>query len=193
MSWAYPTQKLAAVKKGLLPNPEPHFFKESVKSTHREATIYSGYTTDKSMAVRRPWQVHKQAFSQSTWKAERFSQNLPKLHVQAWGKKCKPEKRLEVVVLLQSKCQFWEVPLWCSGLRIRHYHLSCGTGHNYGTCLIPGPGTSICCRCSQKKPKQNKIKCQLRVKHWQKSLKTKEIFFFFEIMPFILFLFLLFV
>ena len=47
------------------------------------------------------------------------------------------------------------VPLWLSGLRIHHCHCSgscccCSTGS------IPGPGTSICHKCSQKEKNKNK-------------------------------------
>ena len=50
---------------------------------------------------------------------------------------------------------FSAVPLWLSGLRIHHYHCSgscccCSTGS------IPGPGTSICHKCSQKEKNKNK-------------------------------------
>ena len=37
-----------------------------------------------------------------------------------------------------------EVPLWYSRLKIQ-LCCSCGTGHNCGTSLIPGPETSTCC------------------------------------------------
>ena len=62
--------------------------------------------------------------------------------------------------LLLSLCAYYKytagVPLWCSGLRIwcGHYSSSrccCSTG------LIPDPGTSACCGCSQKQNK-NKLK-----------------------------------
>ena len=43
---------------------------------------------------------------------------------------------------------------WCSGLRIRCC-LGCDIGPIWGTDLIPGLGTSICCRCSQRKEKKN--------------------------------------
>ena len=45
------------------------------------------------------------------------------------------------------------IPLWCSGLRIWCCHYS-GLRHCCGTSSIPGPGTSTCHRCSQKKEKK---------------------------------------
>ena len=55
-----------------------------------------------------------------------------------------------------------EVPLWCSGLRIWHC-CSCGADHNCRSGSIPGPGTSTCCRYSQKqnKTKQKIYPCRL--------------------------------
>ena len=44
------------------------------------------------------------------------------------------------------------VPLWCSGLRIWCH--SCGSGYCSGAGLIPGPGTSSCRGCGQKKKKK---------------------------------------
>ena len=41
------------------------------------------------------------------------------------------------------------VPLWCSRLRIQHCYCS-SSSHCYGSGSIPDPGTSTCCRCSQK-------------------------------------------
>ena len=43
------------------------------------------------------------------------------------------------------------------GLKIPCCHCcSCGVGHSYGSDSVPGPGTSICQGCSQKKQtKQN--------------------------------------
>ena len=43
------------------------------------------------------------------------------------------------------------VPWWLSGPRIQHCHC-CGSGHYYGTGSVPGPGTSACYGCGQKKP-----------------------------------------
>ena len=45
------------------------------------------------------------------------------------------------------------VPSWLSGLRIWHYHC-CSSGYRCGVCLIPGPGTSACCRWGQEKKKK---------------------------------------
>ena len=39
-----------------------------------------------------------------------------------------------------------EFPLWYSGLRIQCCH-SCRVGHRCGSDSIPGPRTSVCCRC----------------------------------------------
>ena len=44
-------------------------------------------------------------------------------------------------------------PCWPNRLRIQHCHCS-SSGHCCGTGLIPGQGTSACCRRGQKKPKQ---------------------------------------
>ena len=43
---------------------------------------------------------------------------------------------------------YWGVPLGHSGLRVWCCHCS-GLGSSYGVGLIPGLGTSTCCRCSQ--------------------------------------------
>ena len=40
---------------------------------------------------------------------------------------------------------------WCSGLRIP------GVGHSSGSDSVPDPGTSICCRCSHKRKKKNRV------------------------------------
>ena len=46
---------------------------------------------------------------------------------------------------------------WClSGLRIQCCHC-CGWGKCCDTGLIPGPGTSACCRCGQKKTKKKNV------------------------------------
>ena len=44
------------------------------------------------------------------------------------------------------------IPWWLSGLRIQCCHCY-GLGGCSGTSLIPGPGTSMCHRCSQNKTK----------------------------------------
>ena len=54
-----------------------------------------------------------------------------------------------------NKMPWEEFPLWHSGLRMQHCH-SCGLDS------IPGPGTSICCGCSQQKQKQTKCHGSLR-------------------------------
>lgn len=41
------------------------------------------------------------------------------------------------------------VPLWCRGLRVQCCPFS-GSGCCYDAGLIPGRGTSSCCRCGQK-------------------------------------------
>lgn len=43
----------------------------------------------------------------------------------------------------------WWVPLWCRGLRVQCCPFS-GSGCCYDAGLIPGWGTSSCCRCGQK-------------------------------------------
>ena len=55
--------------------------------------------------------------------------------------------------------QFW-VPWWLIRLRTWCCH-SCGLGHCCGTSLIPGPGTSTCCRLGQvkKKRKEGSSRC----------------------------------
>ena len=50
------------------------------------------------------------------------------------------------------KLQNMEFPLWYSGLRIWHCY-KCGSGCSCSSDMIPGPGTSICCECGQKKNK----------------------------------------
>lgn len=45
-----------------------------------------------------------------------------------------------------------QVRIWCC-----HYF---GSGHSYGTAVIPSPGTARCCRCSQKKKSANKSQIQ---------------------------------
>ena len=49
------------------------------------------------------------------------------------------------------------VPLWHMRLRIQSCHCS-GSGCCHGTGLIPGLGTSICHKCSQKKRKKRQRK-----------------------------------
>ena len=44
--------------------------------------------------------------------------------------------------------------MWLSVLRIHHCHRS-HSGCCYGKDLIPGLGTSLCCRCGQKRKKKN--------------------------------------
>ena len=46
------------------------------------------------------------------------------------------------------------VPWWLSVLRVWHCHC-CGSGHCCGESWIPGPGTSSCHRCGQKKKKKS--------------------------------------
>ena len=46
------------------------------------------------------------------------------------------------------------VPWWLSRLSIQHSPCS-GSGHYCGTGSIPGPGTFICCRCSQNNNNNN--------------------------------------
>ena len=55
---------------------------------------------------------------------------------------------------------------WCSGLRIWHC-CSCDIGCRCDSHLIPGPGTSICCRCGRER----------RGEKWK--VRSKAIFFFF--------------
>ena len=50
------------------------------------------------------------------------------------------------------------VPWWLSRLRSQHSHCS-SSGHCFGAGLIPGPGTSTCCRHGQKKKKKVNIFC----------------------------------
>lgn len=54
------------------------------------------------------------------------------------------------IFLVNIRYNILEVPLWCSGLRI-WYCYSCGSGHNCNAVNVPGPGTSTCGRCSQRK------------------------------------------
>ena len=45
---------------------------------------------------------------------------------------------------------FQEIPLWCSGLMIQHYH-SCGAGWSCSMGSIPGPEISTCHECGPPK------------------------------------------
>ena len=52
-----------------------------------------------------------------------------------------------------------EFPLWYNRLRIWHCH-SCGIDCSFTLDFIPGPGTSICCMCGQKRKKKQRKKEQ---------------------------------
>ena len=45
--------------------------------------------------------------------------------------------------ILKKNKALAQVPMWCSGLRIRHGH-SYGAGHNGSAGSIPGPGHFMC-------------------------------------------------
>ena len=88
-----------------------------------------------------------------------------KLHKIHW--ECRERRSLMSISMHRIYCfkkQEFEVPtmawllqqlrsrvqslVWCSRLRIWHCH-SCSVGYSCGSDLIPGPGTSLCCVCSQ--------------------------------------------
>ena len=48
------------------------------------------------------------------------------------------------------------VPLWCRGLSSWRCHCR-GSGHWYSLDLIPGPGTSACFRCGNKRKRKERI------------------------------------
>ena len=50
----------------------------------------------------------------------------------------------------RGRIYFGGVPSWHHGLKIQHCHYN-SLGRCYGTCSIPGPGTSTCHGCSQKR------------------------------------------
>ena len=63
-------------------------------------------------------------------------------------------RRMHSVNISQKK-SIYGVPWWLSGLKIQCCPCS-GLGHCCGVGLIPGPGTSICCRRGQKIKKKKK-------------------------------------
>ena len=72
------------------------------------------------------------------------------------------------------KCTLWDIPWWCSRLRIWHCH-SCGTGCSSGVGSIPGLGTAACRACSQKQ-QQNVLcgSCVLREAFQESILPSGE-------------------
>ena len=92
-----------------------------------------------------------------------------------WRKSLK-EKRIDPL----GCAQLWipeqnamGIPWWLSRLRTQCCYC-CGSGCCCGVGLIPGPGTSLCCRCIQKKTKQKDKKTQ-NITNW--AAKTKTIYF----------------
>ena len=61
-------------------------------------------------------------------------------------------KNSPAVTQVTEEIQFWSLA-HCSGLRIQHCY-SCGIGCSCISHSISGLGTSICCRCGQKKKKR---------------------------------------
>ena len=63
---------------------------------------------------------------------------------------------------------------WYSGLKDPSSCPSCSVGHRCSLRSTPGPGTSICCRCSQKRKKKKKERKEGREKEKERKKEGKE-------------------
>ena len=75
----------------------------------------------------------------------------PELEMQSWDK-CLLTQRGSQGLVQPREEEHQGVPWWLRGLRTWYCHCY-GLDGYCGVDLIPGPGTSACCKCSQKKKK----------------------------------------